>query len=173
VIRIRPERAGDVAAVHAVHCEAFPNDDEARLVARLREGGRATVSLVAEVGGKVVGHVVFSPVTIATESGLRSGLGLAPLAVLPAHQRLGIGSALAREGVEVSRRQGVGFVVVLGHPEYYPRFGFRRASELGLRNEYGADEAFMALELQAGALPPAGGLVKYGPEFGEWEKSQE
>jgi putative acetyltransferase len=173
MIQIRPERADDVAAVHAVHCAAFPTDEEAILVARLRDRGQARVSLVAEVGGEVVGHVVFSPVTIDGASGVCSGVGLAPLAVLPACQRQGVGSALTREGVEVCRRQGVGFVVVLGHPEYYPRFGFRRASERGLRNEYGADEAFMVLELQPGSLPPSGGLVKYGPEFGEWTKTTE
>jgi putative acetyltransferase len=164
---IRPERAGDAAGIHAVHCAAFPTDEEACLVDRLRAGGQARVSLVAELDGEVVGHVLFTPVSLVGPAAFASGLGLAPLAVLPAHQRGGIGSALVREGLAICRREGYPFVVVLGHANYYPRFGFRRASTAGLQNEYGADEAFMVLELQPGALPPEGGLVKYGQEFSE------
>jgi putative acetyltransferase len=164
MVTIRPERAGDADAIRAVHCAAFPTDAEARLVDRLRAAGQARVVLVAEVDGRVVGHVVFSPVSVAGAQ----GLGLAPVAVLPERQRSGVGSELIREGLEACRRDGWPFVVVLGHPAYYPRFGFRRAGPLGLANEYGADEAFMVLELRPDGLPTAGGLVKYGPEFGEW-----
>jgi putative acetyltransferase len=169
MLTIRPENVGDVAAVRAVHGAAFPTDAEARLVDRLRDGGQARVSLVAEVDGAVVGHILFSPVSVVTAAGDREGLGLAPLAVLPAHQRRGVGAALVRAGLEACRQQGCGFVVVLGHPEYYPRFGFRRADAVGLGNDYGADAAFMVVELQPGALPAGGGAVKYGPEFAEWE----
>jgi putative acetyltransferase len=147
---------------------AFPTDAEARLVDLLRGSGQARVSLVAEVDGTVVGHVVFSPVSVGgAQSG---GLGLAPVAVVPAHQRRGVGSALIGEGLAVCRREGYPFVVLLGHPGYYPRFGFRRASELGLTNEYKADEAFMVLELRPGSLPREGGLVRYGPEFREFDR---
>src|SRR5262245_38064758 len=117
---IRPERAGDEAAIRAVHRSAFPADAEARLVDRLRANGKARVSLVAEADGLVVGHVLFSPVTVEGRSTC-VGLGLAPLAVAPDHQRRGVGSALVREGLAACRRQGCGFVVVLGHPAYYPR----------------------------------------------------
>ena len=165
---IRPERPEDMAAVFAIHAAAFPTDAEACLVDRLRAAGEARLSLVAEANGAIVGHVLFSPVSIETASGHRTGLGLAPVAVLPAHQRQGVGSALIREGLAICRQQRCRFVVVLGHPEYYPRFGFRRASDVGLTNEYGADDAFMVIELETGALPADGGLVKYGPEFGEW-----
>jgi putative acetyltransferase len=168
VITIRPERPGDEAAIRAVHGAAFPSDDEARLVDRLRASAQARVSLVAEVAGAVVGHILFSPVSLVAPPASGQGLGLAPLAVLPGHQRRGVGSALVREGLAACRQQGHPFVVVLGHPGYYPRFGFRRASALGLGNEYGADEAFMVLELQPGAVPEGGGLVRYGPEFAEW-----
>jgi len=170
MVTIRPERADDAAAIRAVHRAAFPTDDEARVVERLRDRDQARVSLVAEEDGCVVGHIVFSPVSLVAPSACSLGLGLAPLAVLPSHQRHGIGSALVRAGLTDCREQGCAFVVVLGHPGYYPRFGFQRASVVGLRNEYGADEAFMVLELQAGSLPAGGGLVKYGPEFAEWDR---
>ena len=172
MIAIRPERPDDMAAVFAVHAAAFPTDAEARLVDRVRAAGEARLSLVAEANGAVVGHVLFSPVSIETASGHRTGFGLAPVAVLPAHQRQGVGSALIREGLAICRQQRCLFVVVLGHPAYYPRFGFRRASDVGLSNEYGADDAFMVIELETGALPADGGLVKYGPElirpFTQW-----
>jgi putative acetyltransferase len=166
MVSIRPEQPTDAAAVRQVHASAFPSPAEARLVDRLREGGKALVALVAEAGGVVVGHIVFSPVTLEPPAD-GQGVGLAPLAVLPGHQRRGIGARLVEEGLAACRRAGYAFVVVLGHPGYYPRFGFRRAGARGLRNEYGADEAFMALELRAGSLPPGGGLVRYGPEFAE------
>jgi putative acetyltransferase len=162
-VLVRPEFPEDAAAVRAVHCSAFPTAGEADLVDALRSAGKARVSLVALVDGVVVGHILFSPITI---EGVELGLGLAPVAVLPAHQRRGIGSRLIEEGLAVCRREGVPLVVVLGHPEYYPRFGFRRASEHGLGNEYGADEAFRVVELRPGSIPAAGGLVRYASEFG-------
>jgi putative acetyltransferase len=161
---VRPEEAGDAAGIFAVHVAAFPTDAEGRLVNALRAAGRLAVSLVAEVGGRVVGHVGFSPVTVGGAAG---GLGLAPLAVAPDAQRRGVGGALVRAGLAAAAASGAGFVVVLGHPAYYPRFGFRPAGGLGLGNEYGAGEAFMAAELRPGGLP-GGGLVRYGPEFAAW-----
>ena len=111
----------------------------------------------------MVGHIAFSPVTIEPAG---SAIGLAPMAVLPAHQRRGIGGRLVREGLEQLRAAGHGAVVVLGHPEYYPRFGFTRASRFGLRCELDCpDEAFMALELVPGALANRAGLVRYRREL--------
>ena len=161
---IRPERPGDADGIRAVHTSAFPTDAEARLVERISENAAARVSLVAEVDGHIVGHIVFSQVTINGQAAA-GALGLAPVAVLPEHQRQGIGGELIRAGLRACRELSCGFVVLLGHPEYYPRFGFQRASRFGLTNEYGADEAFMVLELQPGAIPPRGGLVRYGSEF--------
>lgn len=164
---IRPETPADIDAVRAVHKAAFPNPTEAGLVDRLRASGKAKVSLVAEVEGQIVGHILFSPVTISGPTGdVATGLGLAPLAVLPDVQRRGIGSRLTREGLDACRNGGYSFVVVLGHPTYYPRFGFERADPRGIGNEYGADEAFMVLELLPGSLP-AEGLAKYAAEFAE------
>ena len=141
----------------------------------LRARGQATLSLVAVEGHRVVGHILFSPVTIESvgESGGESGgepvaaLGLGPMAVLPTRQRQGIGSLLVRTGLAACRDAGHGCVVVLGHPEYYPRFGFTRASRHGVTWEHPApDEAFMLLELREGALGGRGGIVRYQPEFG-------
>jgi putative acetyltransferase len=161
---IRPECTADVAAIRAVHLAAFPTPAEADLVDRLRAGGKARISLVAEEDGRVVGQILFSPVAIVADDGDVMGLGLAPLAVLPQCQRRGIGSRLVCEGLAECRRQQQPFVVVLGHPEYYPRFGFERAGPRGIRNEYNADDAFMVLPLQPGALPVSG-LATYSDEF--------
>jgi putative acetyltransferase len=165
LIDVRPEAPGDAGAVHRVHAAAFPTDEEARLVARLRAAGRVRVALVAEVGGAVVGHILFTPVTVEGDASATDGAGLAPVAVLPQFQRRGVGSQLVRDGLDACRRAGHSFAVVLGHSDYYPRFGFVRAAPLGLGNEYGAGDAFMAMELRPGGLPRKGGLVKYAPEF--------
>jgi putative acetyltransferase len=165
MVTIRPEREEDRAAVRAVHEAAFPTDVEARLVDALRAGGNALVSLVAEVQGRVVGHVLFSPVSVEPALPGVAGAGLAPVAVLPAYQRQGIGARLIESGIAACRELGLGFVVVLGDPGYYQRFGFTRAGAFGLGNEYGVDEEFMALELRPGCLSGACGVVRYSAEF--------
>ena len=168
MITIRAEQAGDVDAVRRVNELAFGRPEEAALVDALRRAADPHISLVAADGGRVVGHVFFSPVSIEPGDSSVAAMGLAPMAVLPEYQRRGVGSLLVREGLEECRRAGCVAVVVLGHPEYYPRFGFVPASRFGLRSEYPApDEAFMALELAPGALAGRRGLVKYRPEFGE------
>lgn len=128
----------------------------------LRDAGRLSASLVAEVDGAVVGHVAFSPVTVGSGA---VGAGLAPLAVLPSHRRRGVGSALVRAGLQACRDAGLGWAVVLGEPHYYGRFGFRAAPALGLTDEYGGGDAFQAVELTPGSLPIDAGLVRYAPEF--------
>jgi putative acetyltransferase len=119
---------------------------------------------VAESEGRVVGHILFSPVTV--EIGSKKGLGLAPVAVLPSFQSQGIGSNLIKAGLEVAKDRGYDFVVLLGEPEYYQRFGFEKASSFGLGNEYGVDEPFVALALRSGGLEGISGIVKYESEFG-------
>ena len=157
---IRPESPADEAAVRAVHRAAFRRDSEARLVDAIRANGNASVSLVALAAGKIVGHVLFSPVEV---DGAR-GLGLAPVGVLPEFQRRGIGGELIRSGIAACREIGTRFIVVLGAPGYYRRFGFR-PTHLG--NEYGAGAEFMALELEPHATAPLHGVVQYGHEFAE------
>ena len=148
-----------------VNERAFGSGAEARLVDALRKANKANVSLVAQHDNQVVGHILFSPIAVANAlPGIR-GAGLAPI-VLPEFQNGGIGSRLVRAGLEACREAGCHLVVVLGHVRYYPRFGFVRAEDFGLDNEYGATDAFMALALQNGALEGVSGLVKFAPEFG-------
>jgi len=166
LITIRPEEPGDAVAVFRINERAFGRPDEARLVEALRVAGAATLSLVAEKEGDIVGHILFSPVVITSSAGVFTATGLAPMAVTPSQQRLGIGSTLVEEGLDRLRRAGHGLVIVLGHHDYYPRFGFVPASRYGLRWEHEApDDAFMAMELVPGWLGGRTGIVSYRPEF--------
>jgi putative acetyltransferase len=165
-VRIRAELQNDVDAVRELNRAAFNGPDEARIVDALRGAVTPLVSLVAEAQDAVVGHILFSPVSLASAA-LPLVMGLAPMAVLPGHQRAGIGTALVHAGLDACRTIGAVAVVVLGHPTYYPRFGFVPASRFGLSCEYDVpDEVFMALELQDGALVGRAGVVRYHRAFG-------
>jgi putative acetyltransferase len=164
-VQVRPERAEDHAAVAALHERAFGQPAEARLVEALRAAGAATLSLVAERDGRVVGHVLFSPVVVQDGAHAWDAIGLGPVAALPEQQRGGIGSALVRAGLAACREHGHLVVFVLGHASYYPRFGFRPAVEAGLRWEQGHEESFFVAELASGALAGRRGVVRYRPEF--------
>jgi putative acetyltransferase len=167
-LEIRAERPEDVEAVRAIHLAAFGRASEAKLVDRLRSVA-STVSCVAVQAGHIVGHIFFSPVTIGgscPDPGLV--MGLAPLAVLPDCQRQGIGTLLVRQGLADCAHLGCKAVVVLGHPNYYPRFGFIPAREKAIDCTYPVpDEVFMVLELVAGALQHCSGIVQYRPEFAD------
>ncbi len=165
-ILIRPEVPEDADAIARVHREAFNSEAEPRLVAALRDGGFARVSLVADVAGSVVGHILFSDLQIVEPRRATPALALAPMAVLSAHQRGGIGSRLVRAGLEAGRAAGHRIVIVLGHPDYYPRFGFSARLAQPLDSPY-AGPAFMALELAPGALATVRGKVEYPPPFAE------
>jgi putative acetyltransferase len=165
MITIRDETPEDYADVYRVNALAFGQEGEGALVERLR-GACPNVSLVAVEGGRVVGHIFFSPVTVESEGAAFEAVGLGPMAVLPEFQNQGVGSRLVRRGLEECVKRGHGIVFVLGHPDYYPRFGFTPAGAKGLACEYPApDEAFMVAELRPGALGGRTGLVRYRPEF--------
>jgi predicted N-acetyltransferase YhbS len=164
-VKVRPENADDLEAIREVNRQAFGQEEEVRLVDALRAGGFARLSLVAEEGGRVVGHLFFSDLPIETRGGTIPALALAPLAVVPARQRQGIGTALVREGLRVCAERGHRVVVVLGHPAYYPRFGFSARLAEQLKAPF-AGESFMALELVPGALQGIVGTVHYPPPFG-------
>ena len=162
---IRPERDADRDAVRRVHATAFTTPEEADLVDALRAGADPLVSLVAEDAREIVGHVMFSPVTLPDQRELRL-MGLAPLAVVPERQRGGVGGALTRAGLERCRELGAGAVVVLGHPDYYPRFGFVRADAYGIGCPFDAPaEAWMVAELEPGYLSGVSGTARWHPAF--------
>jgi len=163
---IRDEEENDHAATRSVNISAFETPSEANLVDTLRAQATPVVSLVAEENDIVVGHIMFSPVTLSGHPELKA-IGLAPMAVIPEHQRAGIGSALVRAGLEQCKQLGFVAVVVLGHPEYYPRFGFSPSSRFGIVSEYDVpEEVFMAMELHPNALDKKAGKVKYHAAFG-------
>lgn len=165
-MHIRAEETRDWTAVRAVNESAFERSAEADLVSVLREQAEPVVSLVAEDDDSIIGHVMFSPVVVPKYPGLKV-MGLGPMAVAPKRQHQGIGSSLVRAGLEVCKKLGFGAVVVLGHPAYYPRFGFSPASGFSVGCEYEApDEAFMIVELQPDFLHGVSGTVKYHAAFG-------
>jgi putative acetyltransferase len=168
MIVIREEKPEDAADIRQVNEQAFGQAAEANLVDALRAHGKVTLSLVAEQDGKIVGHILFSPVTITAREQGWPAAGLAPMAVLPEFQKQGIGSQLIQRGLDECRDAGIACVAVLGHPDYYPRFGFVPASNYGIRCEYDVpDEVFMIIELRNGALNDCAGVIRYQPEFNE------
>ena len=168
-VEIRQEAEGDRAAIGNVNRAAFEGDAEAKLIDALRAGGFVEVSLVAEVAGEVVGHILFSRVTIRTDSLMLDALSLAPMAVMPSHQRTGIGTKLVHIGLETCRGLGHKIVVVLGHPEFYRRFGISSELARTLESPFGGGEAWMALELRPGSLAGIEGRVVYPPPFAMFE----
>jgi len=168
MIRIRSELPEDIEAIYSLNQEAFEGTAEANLVNSLRSSNAMTLSLVAIKNNEIVGHIAFSPVTIESDQTTVNAVGLGPMAVSPGFQRSGIGSQLVEEGLNRIRSAGHDLVIVLGHPEYYPRFGFVPAKKYGIRWEHDApEEAFMVKELREGALKEVRGTVKFRPEFNE------
>jgi putative acetyltransferase len=166
VFEVRFETADDYEGVRRVNESAFGRVDEAELVDALRPCANPQVSLVAVSESQIVGHIFFSPVSVQSEEGSFTALGLAPMAVLPEYQRRGIGSGLIREGLKACRNLGHDLVFVIGHPKYYPRFGFKPARQLGFSCEYHVpDEVFMVVELNPGAGNERSGMVRYLPQF--------
>lgn len=166
VSAIRTERPADIAEIHIMNERSFGQPLEADLVDRIRQNHGDILSLVAVQGRQIVGHILFSPAVIESPEGAIRGMGLAPMAVLPEYRRQGIGSALVRHGLGILRQRKCPFVIVLGHPTYYPRFGFELASRYGIRCEWDVpDEAFMILLFDRVRMRNASGLARYLPEF--------
>jgi putative acetyltransferase len=162
---IRPETEVDLPAIDDVNQRAFGRADEALLVRRLRDDGLVVASLVAEQGGAVVGHVMLSWLPTRVDGHSLRVVALAPVAVLPERQRQGIGSRLVEGSIEAAREHSVAAIIVLGHPRYYPRFGFSAAAARGLAAPF-SGKSFMALELVAGSLAGKTGTVHYPSAFG-------
>ena len=162
LIEIREELPADITAIRQVNSRAFEQDQEGNIVEALRLNGAALLSLVAILNGHVVGHIMYSPSSV----GSLSGAALGPMAVLPEHQRQGIGSQLIEAGNRKLKEAGCPFIVVVGHADYYPRFGFRPASNHGIRCEWDVpDNVFMVLVLNQTKMQSVSGLAKYRHEF--------
>jgi HAD superfamily hydrolase (TIGR01509 family) len=166
-LAIRPETLYDLPVIRMVEEAAFDRPAEATLVDLVRERGKSTLSLVADQDGLVLGHVLYTPVTLVPPQPVVRGLGIGPIAVLPKFQRAGIGSRLMRAGLDLVRRLGYAFVVLLGDPACYSRFGFKPGRAFDLTSDYGDGDEFQVLELLPGAMAGMGGHVKYIPEFEE------
>jgi putative acetyltransferase len=164
---IREETSEDISVIRTINEQAFGCSEEAEVVDTLRGCCDGLLSLVGERGGQIVGHILFSPATIRAEHGIVHGMGLAPMAVLPGYQRQGIGSALVRQGLALLQDRGCPFVIVLGHPEYYPRFGFELASKYGVTCQWEGipDEAFMILVFDESVMAGVSGVARYRDEF--------
>ncbi|HET6646647.1 MAG TPA: N-acetyltransferase [Pyrinomonadaceae bacterium] len=166
MVTIRAENLSDLPGVRRVNELAFGGSTEADLVDALRKAADPYISLVAIENERIVGHIFFSPVKIEPQETFCRAMALAPMAVLPDYQNRGIGSLLVQEGMKQCAGLGYEFIVVVGHPEYYPRFGFVPAHQMGLRCKYPVpDDVFMVVELKPGALTGKQALVLYHPEF--------
>lgn len=167
MVTIRPEKPDDIATVRTVNKTAFGQLTEAEIVDSLRTACPDAVSLVSVENITIVGHIFFSPVVVSGEKKAIKGMGLAPMAVLPHRQRQGIGSLLVKAGIDVIRERNCPFIIVLGHPEYYPRFGFVPASQRGLTCHWQGvpDDAFMVLILDESNMAGVSGIVRYRDEF--------
>ncbi len=166
MIEIRQEKDDDVSAIYALNVAAFDYPAEAKLVDKLRDDGAHILSLVAVDENRILGHVLFSSVTIHSDEGDLDVVGLAPMGVYPNHQRAGIGGKMIAEGIRQLKEMGYKAIVLLGHPEYYPRFGFRPSHEFGIEYTYKVPpESFMVLELEEGILKKHPGVAKYHLAF--------
>ena len=165
---LRYERPEDISGIHKVHEAAFGTKAEADLVDTLRNRDAHIISIIAIEDTKIIGHILFSPVTIENDGSFIPVLGLAPMAVLPEYQRKGVGSKLVEMGLDECLKKDCAAVIVLGHPEYYPRFGFTPSVKYNIRSEYDVPpEVFMVKELRSGALTGISGIAKYHEAFAE------
>lgn len=168
-IDIRAENPDDYPAIKRVNDLAFGQPNEGMLVGELRRNPSFVpeLSLVAVYNGTIVGHILFLPVRIACEDSSAISLSLAPMAVLPEHQGKGIGGRLIEEGIAIAKTKGYESIILVGHPGYYPRFGFQPASRWGIKPPYEGvpDEAFMALELCENSLDGKAGVAEFPREY--------
>ncbi|MGQ9723255.1 MAG: GNAT family N-acetyltransferase [Candidatus Jordarchaeum sp.] len=168
MIHIRSEEPEDYSEISEMHSLAFEQDNEARLVEVLRSSPDFIheLSLVAVLNGLIVGHILFSKIIIQSENRRVSALALAPMAVRPKYQNSGIRSQLVIKGIKECRSLGYGIVIVIGHPDYYPRFGFKPARALGVKTSFDVpDQAFLIREVIPSALDSVSGTVVYPSSF--------
>lgn len=162
MIHVREERPEDVVSIREVNRRAFGQDQEGNIVDALRSNGAVLLSLVAMQDDQVVGHVLYSPISV----GSATGAALGPMAVVPEFQRQGVGGTLIETGNRIIKDRGYPFIIVLGHAEYYPRFGFVPARSRGIQCEWDVpDDVFMLLVLDEEKMRGVSGISKYRQEF--------
>lgn len=166
---IRAERIDDIDAIRYINDQAFNQPQESNVIEILRRTDTHLLSLVAEIKTRIIGHILFSPVTIDEHPEIKNGMGLAPMAVLPEYQKQGIGKKLVNTGIDILREQSAPFIIVLGHADYYPKFGFETASIYGLKCQWEGvpDNAFMVLILDKERMEKVKGIVRYREEWNE------
>ncbi len=163
---VRKETPADTSRIHHLNAIAFGQADEAQIVDNLRKSDALSVSLVAEENKQIIGHIAFSPVCIERQPEKINILGLGPMAVLPAYQNKGIGAQLIEQGLALCKEANCDLVVVLGHPNYYPRFGFVPTQPFGILCEYDVPaDVFMLQELKKGVVSKLTGTIKYHAAF--------
>lgn len=164
---IRAEKGSDLQEIWQINAEAFETEAEADLVNILRESGIPFISMVYEDNNKLSGHILFTPVELEGHTKNLRIIGLGPVAVIPEMQNKSIGSALVKAGIEQCKSEGYDAIIVLGHPNYYPKFGFVLSVKYGIKSEYDVPEdVFMVLELKENALKGKQGTIKYHEAFG-------
>jgi len=169
-ITIRQESREDLVRIKEINDRAFEQEDEGKLVYKLRGKDQflPELSLVAETDKTVIGHILFYPVKINSSHQEHTTLSLGPMSVLPEYQKKGIGEKLINEGLKLAKDFGFRSVIVVGHPEYYPKFGFTKASRWSIKVPFEVpDEVFMALEIIEGELQDKSGIIEYPAEFME------
>jgi len=164
---IRSEISSDENEIRVVNLQAFDSAFEANLVDLMRIRDKVVISLVGILDQRVVGYIMFSLVNIDPPYRKYTITGLAPLAVAPEYQNMGIGTALVHSGIHICKDNDFDAIVLIGHPDYYTRFGFVPGNSVGLESEYNSTDAFMALELKPGVFSDINGLVRFAPEFRE------
>jgi len=166
---IREETPEDYSSIFEINKQAFGQELESKLIDALRKSGALLLSLVAELDGEIVAHIAYSEAPIVNEDVTVQAVCIAPLAVKPSHQKMGYGTAIIRMSFDILTERGYSIVLVMGHAEYYLRFGFEKASAYGIHweHEY-PDEAFMVKVLKTSALDGVSGTVHFRPEFGEF-----
>jgi len=169
MVQIRGEKRSDYDAIKFINDEAFNQPQEGNIIEKLRNSDSKTLSLIAEMNNKIIGHIFFSSVKIEGHAEIIDGMGLAPMAVLPEYQKQGIGKMLVNEGISILKSQLIPYIIVLGHEDYYPRFGFEIASKYGLQSQWDEvpDEAFMILVFNHDMMKNVRGIAKYREEWNE------
>lgn len=169
MIIIREESKNDLIAIKQINDKAFGQPEEGKVIDKLRESDSQVLSLVAEIDNNIVGHIFYSTAVLKGNNERIAGMGLAPMAVLPEYQNQGIGKLLINESLNIIKKKPVPFIIVLGHEDYYPKFGFEVASKYNIKCQWDGvpNEAFMIMILDKEKMSNVHGVAKYRDEWNE------